>query len=212
MAEIARNVAVALTVAGALIGGPRQSAAADGEAVTNTTHTSTTGAVRETQAATDAGATVIVAGRANAQTPVLLGFMESDIRVAVRRAVEGAAGRLARPGCQDLFADFTDEGGQRLSTTLAATGNSPTEALSVLRFFDDGAAPQCRAGRTLAFTQTGSRLIRVCGPQFRERFLQNRTTTEIVVIHELLHTLGLGENPPTSEVISQQVRARCTVE
>jgi hypothetical protein len=41
---------MALTVAGALIGGPRQSAVADGEAVTNTTRTSTTDAVRETQA------------------------------------------------------------------------------------------------------------------------------------------------------------------
>jgi hypothetical protein len=151
----------------------------------------------------------ILAGRAGAQTPVLLGFMESDIRLALRRAVEGAAARLARPGCQDLFSDFTDEVGQRLSTTLAASGKSPTEAFGVLRFFDDGAAPQCHAGTTLAFTQTGSRLIRVCGSQFRERFLQNRSTTEIIVIHEFLHALGLGENPPTSDAITKQVAVRC---
>jgi hypothetical protein len=135
--------------------------------------------------------------------------MESDIRLAVRRAVEGAAARLARPGCQDLFSDFTDEVGQRLSTTLAASGKSATAALGVLRFVDDGAAPQCRAGTTLAFTQTGSRLIRVCGLQFRERFAQNRTTTEIILIHEFLHTLGLGENPPTSRAITERVEVRC---
>ena len=151
----------------------------------------------------------ILAGRADAQTPVLLGFMESDTRLAVRRAVEGAAARLARPGCQDLFSDFSDEGGQRLSTALAASGKSPTEALGALRFFDDGAAPQCRAGTTLAFTQIGSRLIRVCGPQFREQFLQNRSTTEIILIHEFLHALGLGENPPTSDAITKQVAVRC---
>jgi hypothetical protein len=151
----------------------------------------------------------IVAGRAGAQTPVLLGYMDSDIRLAVRRAVEGAAARLTRPGCQNLFADFTDEDGQRLSTTLAASGKSPTEAFSVLRFFDDGPAPKCREGTTLAFTQTGSRLIRVCGPQFRDRFQQNRTTTEIVVIHEFLHSLGLGENPPSSQAITEQVVVRC---
>ena len=151
----------------------------------------------------------IVAGRAGAQTPVLLGYMDSDIRLAVRRAVEGAAARLARPGCRDLFADFTDEDGQRLSTTLAASGKSPTETFSVLRFFDDGAAPQCREGTTLAFTQTGSRLIRICGPQFRDRYQQNRTTTEIVVIHEFLHSLGLGENPPSSQAITEQVVVRC---
>jgi hypothetical protein len=151
----------------------------------------------------------IVAGRAGAQTPVILGFMDSDIRLAVRRAVEGAAARLARPGCQDLFADFTDEGGRRLSTTLAASGKSSTEAFSVLRVFDDGAAPRCHAGTTLAFTQTGSRLIRICGPQFRDRFQQNRTTTEIVMIHEFLHSLGLGENPPSSQAITEQVVVRC---
>src|SRR5262245_29742464 len=135
--------------------------------------------------------------------------MESDIRLAVRRAVECAAARLAHPGCQDLFADFTDQGGQRLSTTLAAGGTSATEALSVLRFFDDGATPRCSAGTTLAFTQTSSRLIRVCGRQFRDQFQQNRTTTETVVIHELLHTLGLGENPPSSQAITEQVVVRC---
>jgi hypothetical protein len=151
----------------------------------------------------------IVAGRAGAQTPVLLGFMESDIRLAVRRAVDGAAARLARTRCQDLFTDFTDDDDQRLSITLAASGKSPAEALSALRFFEDGAAPQCRAGTTLAFTQTGSRLIRICGRQFRDRFQQNRPTTEIVVIHEFLHTLGLGENPPTSRAITERVAARC---
>jgi hypothetical protein len=30
-----------------------------------------------------------------------------------------------------------------------------------------------------------------------------------MVIHEILHTLGLGENPPTSVEITQRVEARC---
>jgi hypothetical protein len=30
-----------------------------------------------------------------------------------------------------------------------------------------------------------------------------------VVIHEMLHALCLGENPPTSEEISRQVARRC---
>jgi len=153
--------------------------------------------------------TVLLASRAGAQTPVLFGFLESDSRLAVQRAVEGAAARLARPGCQDLFADFTDEAGQRLSTTLVASGRSQAEAFALLRFFDDREAPQCRAGTTLAFTQAGSRLIRVCGRQFRDRFLQNRRTTEIIVIHEFLHALGLGENPPTSQAITERVAIRC---
>ena len=60
----------------------------------------------------------ILAGRAGAQTPVILGFMESDTRLAVRRAVE-------------------------------------------------------------------------------------------IVLHEFLHTLGLGENPPTSRAITERVAVRC---
>ena len=153
--------------------------------------------------------TVILASRVSADTPVFLGFLDTSTRLAVQRSVEGAATRLARPGCQDVFADFTDAAGQPLSITLVARGKSPAEAFGVLRFFDDRAAPQCLAGTTLAFTQVGSPLIRLCGLQFRNRFLENRTTTEIIVIHEFLHALGLGENPPTSEAITKQVAVRC---
>ena len=153
--------------------------------------------------------TGILAGRAAAQTPALFGFVEGDTQFSVRSAAEGAAARLARPGCQDLFADFTDEGGHLLSTRLEARGKSPADAFSGLRFIDDRGAPQCRKGKTLAFTQTGSPLVRVCGVQFRNRFLQNRTTTEIIVIHEFLHALGLGENPPTSQAITERVAVRC---
>jgi hypothetical protein len=90
-----------------------------------------------------------------------------------------------------------------------ARGQSPAGAFGVLRFFDDSAAPQCRAGTTLAFTQTGSPLIRICGLQFRYRFMQSRAITEIILIHEFLHALGLGENPPTSDAITRQVAVRC---
>jgi hypothetical protein len=30
-----------------------------------------------------------------------------------------------------------------------------------------------------------------------------------MVIHEMLHSLGLGENPPSSREITKQVTARC---
>jgi hypothetical protein len=32
---------------------------------------------------------------------------------------------------------------------------------------------------------------------------------EVYVIHEMLHTLGHGENPPTSHEITQKVVRRC---
>lgn len=153
--------------------------------------------------------TAILVGRAGAQTPGLFQFPDNETRFAVRLAVEGAAARLARPRCQDLFADFSDESGQRLSTVLLASGRNPADAFALLRFLDERDAPQCRRGMALAFTQTGSRFIRVCGVRFRDVFMLNRTTTEIIVIHEFLHALGLGENPPTSQAITARVAFRC---
>jgi hypothetical protein len=32
---------------------------------------------------------------------------------------------------------------------------------------------------------------------------------KILVIHEVLHTLGLGDNPPSSAEITERVEARC---
>lgn len=150
--------------------------------------------------------TVILTGRAAADTQVFLGFMDTKIRLAVARAVEGAAARLARPSCQEVFSDFTDETGRSLWAKLVASGRSPAEAFRLLRFVDDHGAPQCGWGVRLAFTQTGSRVIRVCGLHFRDR---SDTMTEIILIHEFLHTLGLGENPPTSEAITERVAMRC---
>jgi hypothetical protein len=151
----------------------------------------------------------LLTGRAGAQTPVVFGFLEGDTHAYVRRAVEAAADRLGGPGCQALFTDFSDASGQHLSTTLAASGRSPVEAFARLRFFEDRDARECLGGATLAFTQVGSWVIRVCGRHFKDRFLRDRRTTEIIMIHEFLHALGLGENPPTSDAITKQVAVRC---
>jgi hypothetical protein len=150
--------------------------------------------------------TVILAGRAGADTPVFLGPVDSRTRRAVASAVEGAVARLARPSCQDVFSDFTDETGRSLSAKLLASGRSPADAFRLLRFVDGHRAPQCGWGARLAFTQTGSQVIYICSLHFRDR---HRTTAEIILIHELLHTLGLGENPPTSDEITERVAARC---
>ena len=151
----------------------------------------------------------IQGGSAAAQPAVLFGFLETDLRVYVQRTVEGAAIRLADPACQDVLDDFTDGAGQRLSATLRASGRNAVAAFALLRFVNDRDSPQCRGGANLAFTQVGSRVIRVCGRSFKRRFLGNQDTTEVIMIHEFLHTLGLGENPPTSQAITKQVALRC---
>ncbi|MGH9255439.1 MAG: hypothetical protein ACRD3C_12840 [Vicinamibacterales bacterium] len=164
--------------------------------------------MNSTAKAVIAGAAILMAmpGPATAQTPVLIGFNEGEAELAVRRAVEGASARLARPGCREVLSDFTDDAGRPLDTKLLASGRSPAQALALLRFFDDRTAPHCRAGTAMAFTQHGSRVIRVCGREFRKR---NREAAEIILIHEFLHALGLEENPPTSDEITERVAARC---
>jgi hypothetical protein len=48
----------------------------------------------------------------------------------------------------------------------------------------------------------------VCKP-FLRTVDRERATAEVYVIHEMLHTLGLGENPPRSQQITQAVKRRC---
>ena len=99
---------------------------------------------------------MVLTGTASAQPPVLIGFKEGEALLAVQRAVEHAAARLADPRCQKVLSDFTDESGQPLGVKLQASGRTPVKALRVLRFFDDGMAPQCQAGPVMAFTHPGA--------------------------------------------------------
>jgi hypothetical protein len=75
-------------------------------------------------------------------------------------------------------------------------------------FFDGSTEPRCHAG-ALAFTTPGARVVYVCGLRFWRQWTERPHYTEAAVIHEALHTLGLGEDPPSSEQITQEVLAYC---
>ena len=75
-------------------------------------------------------------------------------------------------------------------------------------FQDGNSAPRCQ-GAALAFTEPGSRIVYVCSQRFRSEWIANTRYSRAVVIHEALHTLGLGENPPSSQAISEAVLAYC---
>jgi len=94
----------------------------------------------------------VLAGSTSAEEIIFLGFTDINSRLAVQRAVEGAAERLARPGCQDVLNDFADQSGRPLGTRLAANGTSVADAFRSLRFYDDRQARRCRTGTALAFT------------------------------------------------------------
>ena len=56
---------------------------------------------------------LVMTGPATAQSPILIGFDEGEVELAVRRAVEGAGARLARPACWEVLSDFADDAGRR---------------------------------------------------------------------------------------------------
>jgi hypothetical protein len=128
-------------------------------------------------------------------------------RYALARALRGAADQIADERCQALLDEFTDASGQPLRSVLAVHGLAVSEYMAQVFFYD---APEsaCRAAN-LAITKPGSRAIFVCGAHFQREMSQDSRNAEAIVIHELLHSLGLGENPPSSDYITGRVRARC---
>jgi hypothetical protein len=132
---------------------------------------------------------------------------------AVRRAVAGAYERLAKPACQALLARFSDASGRALLENLEATGQSSQRYLATRVFFYEGyRLPTCRSRRGkkgLAVTTPGSRAVFVCTNRFTDFAKRSPVEAEAIVIHELLHTLGLGENPPSSDEITEAVLEAC---
>jgi hypothetical protein len=69
--------------------------------------------------------------------------------------------------------------------------------------------PRCRQEETLAIAAVGSRAVYVCPRAIVAWAHRNRAWAEATLIHEALHTLGLGENPPSSVEITERVIQRC---
>jgi hypothetical protein len=128
-------------------------------------------------------------------------------RVVLAQAIEGAARRLSDPRCQALLGTFADRMGRPLREALEAEGLTPAGYLDRIYFYD-GSAADCRE-RRLAYTAPGSRAVFVCGDRFRRTWHENAAYAEGAIIHEALHTLGLGENPPTWRQITERVRDAC---
>jgi hypothetical protein len=131
-------------------------------------------------------------------------------RAALDRAAEGARRRLARPECQRVLDDFRDETGRTLRERLDGLRESADGYLARRMWFVDGSGTAaCQDSRVLAATAPGSAVVFVCAPQLRKKAFHNPAFVEAALIHEELHSLGLGENPPSSEKITSQVRRRC---
>ncbi|HET7219504.1 MAG TPA: hypothetical protein VFJ02_15715 [Vicinamibacterales bacterium] len=132
-------------------------------------------------------------------------------RLRVARAIEGARQRLADPVCQQVLSDFRDASGRTLLAKLQVVQKSPIEFLDDVWFVDASEFHPCRRRDALvAYTTPGQKVIYVCGSRFvHPIFRLDGPLAELLIIHEVLHALGLPENPPTSRQITQQVAKRC---
>ncbi len=128
-------------------------------------------------------------------------------RALLAEAIRGAARRLGDPRCQALLGELSDRSHRPLQKALEAEGMSAPQFLGRLYFYD-GSEQGCEA-RRLAYTAPGSRVVYVCGERFRDVYLGNTTLAEVAVVHEALHCLGLGENPPTWQEINDRIQAAC---
>ena len=134
---------------------------------------------------------------------------EVDANMAVNRAILGASRRLARPACQALLGEFKDISGRTLKANLDDLGLSAEAHLGKLLFYDGDALRPCRDRQTLAATSPHNSVVFVCTAAFKSAIERDHRLVEYIVIHETMHTLGLGENPPTSREITDRVDQAC---
>jgi hypothetical protein len=133
-------------------------------------------------------------------------FVRGPAALDVSRAAGDAMRRLREPGCQRLFEEFADAEGRPLRERLGGSTPDAYLARLVLR---EGEIPvgsgRCASAGAAAFTAGGAAVF-ICGRSFRKLSPGARANA---LIHEMLHTLGVRENPPSSAEITRRVTERC---
>ena len=129
---------------------------------------------------------------------------------AAVRSLRSAAEWLTAPRCQSVFGEFHDARGLPLTAKLHELNISPSGYLRTIFVLDGGQHPTCRKDGILAFTVRGSPSIFLCGRDFERFARRNPGEAVVTIIHELLHSLGLGERPPAPQEITYRVRQRCS--
>ena len=152
---------------------------------------------------------VVRPGSTQDSPPLLVDSIHSPTaRFAVQRAVWVAMQRLACPQCEKVLSDFHDAGGRTIRQRLDLLGETPGRYLTRITF-REAVDHRCHDPRRLAFTSVGSPEVFICGTQFWRKYQEDPGYVEAVIIHEMMHTLGLRENPPSSTEINDRVWKRC---
>jgi hypothetical protein len=127
---------------------------------------------------------------------------------AAERARNGAARRLGNAECRRVFSDFRDLRGRTIERKLEEWAVNPVDYLRTMPFLDGSGEPLCHRSKVMLVSSPDVPRVVVC-PAFARLQRDQPRVAESLVIHELLHTLGLGENPPTPAEITSRVEARC---
>ena len=134
----------------------------------------------------------------------------SDVEWALAKASALAESKLQASACREIFSGFRDSRGRPLAEALEAAGS---DGIGYLRrrlvFYNGYGRAACATRDTIAFTSPGSAVVFVCSQQFVEKTHRDPGLAAVLLIHEELHSLGLGENPPSSKEITARVIARC---
>jgi hypothetical protein len=128
---------------------------------------------------------------------------------AVRYAILRAHEALEDPRCQQIFLDFRDGSGRTLQERLDSMGETGQSHLAGMLFYEGWKSRPCPSPQTFAMTTPGSRVVYFCGRKFASVIGRDPSALWVAILHEQLHSLGLGENPPSSEEISRRVAERC---
>jgi hypothetical protein len=129
------------------------------------------------------------------------------VKTVVRHGLAEASRLLEQPRCRAILTEFHDQHDRPLADKLTALGVDVSRYLRLVVVLDGSQNQRC--GDTQAFTAPGSRVVYVCGRPVLQIWRESSGRLVVALIHEVLHTLGLGENPPSSEEITEKVRLRC---
>jgi hypothetical protein len=156
----------------------------------------------------EAGSASTTAPATPRDQPRLVRIPDPLARRAIVSALNTAVARFEDTGCRTILLDFADRDGRPLADRLASLRVDFDQYVSMLFFFDGTRSRTCEKG-AMAFTAPGSRVVHVCVDQLKQVQLDQPEYVIATLIHEILHTLGLEENSPSSSDITRRVLARC---
>lgn len=134
-----------------------------------------------------------------------------DMQQAVDSAMDGASTKLGNDQCTAVFTKFKNAAGKTMQEVLDGYGVSAATYLTSWMQFNDGRnTSQCTSNGSNypIYTSPGSRSIWVC-VEFVATQRNGPGYAADLLIHEELHSLGLGENPPSSGEITSAVQSAC---